>query len=138
MAKLTPQQIGEKYASRTSAATSDWLNGIQSTTEAPGQKAAAAADKWAARTAESKAKFAARAGATSLQAWQQAAAAKQSRYSQGTQAGASKMVAFQSEFQPFQQAVTAKVRSMPSTTLEQRLERARVQAIETAKFQRRG
>lgn len=138
MANLTPEEIAAKYAARTSAATGDWVRGVQGVTQSPGAAAAAKADKWAANTAAAKDKFQRRAAGTSLSDWQNAAIEKQSRYAQGTQAGASKMAEFQREFQPFQKSVTAKVRAMPDTTIEQRLDRARAQAMETHKFQRRG
>jgi len=137
VAKLTPEAIGAKYAQRTGAATADWVNGIQSVTESPGVAAARAADKWATNVASAKDKFARNAGAVTTQEWAAKSVAKQSRYAQGTQEGANAMVMFQREFQPFQQSVTAKVKAMPSTTLEQRLERARQQALLTAAFRKK-
>ena len=131
---LTPEQIGQRYTERTGMATGAWVDGINAVTESPGAAAARQKDKWAQNTAAAKDKFAANAGAVDVASWKRSATDKQSRYAQGTAAGAQNMVAFQRQFQPFQSAVTAKVRSMPSTTPEQRIQRMVAQATETAKF----
>lgn len=136
MARLTPQQTAEKWAQRTGAATSDWERGIQNVTVSPGQAAAAAADKWQAGVANAKGKFAANSQAVSLQDWKNAAVSKSSRYAQGTQAGVGKMQRHLMEFLPLQQQVTDAVRAMPSTTPEQREQRAIAQMRGTRALRR--
>lgn len=136
MARVTPQQAMEKYRQRTAAATGDWERGINGVTESPGQKAAQAKDKWAQNTAAAKDKFAAGAGAVTLGDWKSKAIAKSSRYQQGTEQGASKMGQFMAEFLPFQDNVTAQVKAMPSTTPEQREQRAIAQMRGTRQFKR--
>lgn len=136
MARVTAEQAVEKYRQRTAAATGDWERGIRNVTQSPGVAAAAAKDKWAANTAAAKDKFAAGAAATTLQDWQGKAIAKSSRYSQGTEQAVPKMQTFMREFLPFQQSVTDQVRSMPSTTPEQREARAIAQMRGTRGFRR--
>lgn len=124
MARVTPQQAAEKYRQRTAVATSDWVNGINRVQTSPGQAAAAAKDKWAQNTAAAKDRFATNAAKVDVNAWKAAATAKQSRYQQGTDVGAGKMQTFMAAFLPAQDQVTSAVRGMPSTTPEQREQRA--------------
>ncbi len=112
---------------------------MQRTTADPGRAAAAAADKWQANVQAAKDKFRSRVGAVSASAWKEATISKGApRYGTGVQQAQDKFGQFMSEFAPHLEAVTSRVKGMPSTTLEQRLERMRQQAIGTAQFRRRG
>jgi hypothetical protein len=134
-----PDEIAAKWAQRTSASTDAYQAGIQRVSQAPGAAAAAKADKWQQAVSQARDKYRARVGSVSLADWQQAALQKgASRFAAGAQASQNKMSAFLREFVPHLEAVTQRVRSMPDTTLEQRLERARQQALLTAQFRRRG
>ena len=124
MARVTAQQAAEKYRQRTAVATGDWTNGINRVTESPGVKAAAQADKWVQNTTQAKERFRANAGKVDLASWKASATAKASRYQQGTEVGAGKMERFMQDFLPAQDQITSQVRAMPSTTPEQREQRA--------------
>lgn len=138
MARMTAAQAAEKWRSRTAGATGDWERGVQNVAQAPGAAAAAAKDKWAAGVANAREKFATNSQAVSLSDWKQRAVAKSSRYSQGTEAAVPKMQTFLAEFLPVQEGITNQVRSMPSTTPEQREARMLAQMRETRKFKRSG
>lgn len=73
-AMLTPQQYSKKWATNISAATPSITAGVNAVTEAPGAKAAQAADRWAQGVQEALAsgKFAANVGSVTLEQWRQA------------------------------------------------------------------
>lgn len=140
MARMTPAEIAQKAVQRAAAASGDYERGVNAVTVSPGQAAAAKSAKWEAgvQRAISEKRFEKGASAVSLEDWKRATRDKSGRYAQGVAASASKIESFQREFQPFQDAIRERVRAMPDTTIEQRLERARVMAIETSKFRRSG
>ena len=136
MARLTPEEIAAKAASRASAASGDWLAGIERVTTAPGAAAAAKKGKYLARVQERADTWAARVSAVPLTTWQQASRDKSGRFASGVAAAQGKIADFQREFQPFQDGVVNRAKQMPDDTLEQRIERARFVMTETAKFRR--
>lgn len=137
MARLDPQALAAKWSQRAGAAQGDYVDGVRRTTADPGAAAAAAADKWQVNTQAAKDKFRAGVGRVSKGEWQAAVETKgATRYSSGVQAAQGKMAAFASEFLPHLDQVTQRTRAMPSTTLEQRLERMRQQAIGVSQFRR--
>ncbi len=139
MARIDPQAAAAKWAARAAAAQGDYQAGVQNVSQSPGAAAAAKADKWLANVQQSKEKFKAGAGRTSLSDWQQATIQKGGpRFATGVQAAQPKMAAFASEFFPFLDAVTQKVRAMADTTPEQRIARMVEQVRGTAQFRRRG
>jgi hypothetical protein len=112
-------------------------SGAQAVQKAPGQAAAAAADKWLAKVTQSKAKFAANVAAVSLSQWQNAYInVGIPRVAQGAQAKQSKVLAFQQQFLPYLQAGIGQIDAMPSTTLEDGIARATAMIRYNAKFKR--
>lgn len=91
------------------------------------EKAAASIDKWSANvsSADTKAKMLSGLARTSGAAWKQAASGKgASRLAEGVQAARPKIEAFAAAFLPHVDAGKQKVDAMPSTTYEQRKQRA--------------
>jgi len=127
MARLTPEEFGAKWATRTAAATSDYQAGVQRVQTAPGQLAAAKEQKYQAGVAQAVAtgKWRRNVGAVSLQQWQDAALNKGAqRLATGAQAAQSKMAAAGARILPMIDAVKAEVDRMPDNTLEDRIAKA--------------
>jgi len=104
---------------------------------APGQAAAAAADKWLAKVTAAKAKFASRVGSVSLQDWQQAYInVGIPRVAQGAQAKQAKFTAFLDQFLPYLASGLQQIDKMPSTTVEDGVARASAMIRWNAKFKR--
>lgn len=137
MARLTPDEIAEKWAGKTAAASGDYQRGVERVSESPGQAAARKVEKYEAGVRDNVGKWKERVGNVSLSDWQRATVEKgAARYASGAQQAQGKMAEFQREFQPFQERVTQQVRSMPDTTQEQRFQRALAQMKGTAQFRR--
>jgi hypothetical protein len=129
-------------------ATAKWLTNISNSSgrmqagamrvqTAPGQAAAAAADKWLAKVTAAKAKFASRVGSVSLQDWQQAYInVGIPRVAQGAQAKQAKFTAFLDQFLPYLASGLQQIDKMPSTTVEDGVARASAMIRWNAKFKR--
>lgn len=74
MSSITVQQFAKKWAANTTAATQAMKDGVMAVSEAPGAKAAQAADRWASGVQEALAngKFANNVGSVTLEQWRQA------------------------------------------------------------------
>lgn len=135
--RSTPAQATAKWVQNLSAAADRMTAGAQAVQTAPGQAAAAAADKWLQRVTASKAKFAANVGAVTLQQWQQAYInIGVPRVAQGAQAKQSKVNSFMTQFLPYLQQGVATIDAMPSTTLEDGIARATAMIRYNSKFKR--
>ncbi len=113
---LSPQQVADKWAQKAGAASGDYKLGIQGVTQAPGQAAVAAqgvmVTNW--QEAINSGRWAARTGAVSLAAWQQAAMTKGAQnYASGVAAAKPKMIAAMTYYLPVAQAVHEAVKSIP-------------------------
>lgn len=125
--------VAAKWARNASAAVDAYKAGVESVTVAPGAKAAAQVDVWAANVAASKAKYQRNVGAVTLGAWQERASGKgATNYPVGIQAGVSNQAAFMADFLPKAQAIADRL--PPRGTLEQNIARATQQIRETAKY----
>lgn len=139
MSKLTPQEYQQKQATRLKAAIPDMKAGVSRVTVAPGQQAAAKADKMLNNltAAVQSGKWAKRVSAVSLEDWKRQMIDKGStRIATGIDAAAPKVVDFASQFLPFLDGVQAKVKAMPDLTLDDNVERMAVAVREIAKFRR--
>ena len=125
MAKMTPAELTAKHAARVSASVPYVQKGVENVTEAPGKKAAAAAEKAKANFVKAidSGKFAARVGSVPLEEWKRATLAKVDRIPTGVEAAAEKIENFYSQLLPFQDKVAAEVRAMPDLTPSQRDQR---------------
>lgn len=139
MAGGTPEQVAAKWAQNLGAAAPYITAGVNAVTVAPGQKAAQQVDAWIAGVQASRQKWQNRVASVSLQEWQQAMITKGvPRVASGAQAAQPKMTNFLAEFLPFQDRVTAQVKSMPKGNLEAGIARAVAQIRGTAQFVRGG
>jgi hypothetical protein len=110
--KANATDAAAAWASGMSAAGPKYTAGVQNVKTAPGVLAAASADTWANNVAMAKQKFAAKVGAVSLSAWQNAAVTKGApRLASGAQAAQPKMQAFMTNFIPF---LSNTVNSLPA------------------------
>jgi len=135
--RSTPAAATAKWVTNLSAATERMMTGAQGVTRAPGQAAAAAADKWLARVTSAKAKFAANVAAVSLQDWQNSYInIGIPRVAQGAQLKQAKVQNFMSQFLPYLQRGVATIDNMPSTTLEDGIARATAMIRYNAKFKK--
>lgn len=139
MARLTADQAAQKWQRNLSGAGQDITNGVNNVTVAPGTLAARNVEAWAANVIASKDKWAARVAAVPLEEWrQQMITVGIPRIAQGAQAKVSKVQSFMNEFLPFLDSATAKTKSMPNVTLEDRIARMNAQVRAVAQFKRGG
>lgn len=135
--RSTPEMATAKWVSGLSAATERMTAGAQGVTRAPGQAAAAAADKWLARVTASKDKFRNNVAAVSLADWQAAYVnIGIPRVAQGAQAKQAKMQNFMTQFLPYLQRGVSQIDQMPSVTLEDGIARMTAMVRYSAKFKR--
>lgn len=127
MARVTAQEYAEKHARRLKASLEDMRRGIQRVTEAPGAKAAAQADKMLANLTEAVTSglWARRVGAVTLEEWRRKALDKGvNRVAAGIDAVQVSQVAMAERLLAAVDNAVAKVKTMPSTTFEDRIGRA--------------
>jgi transketolase len=137
MARGTPDQVAQKWRDRLSGATTEITQGVNNVSVSPGQLAAAQADVWVANTTASRDKWKARTAAVTLEEWRnKMITVGIPRVASGAQANVGKVQAFLADFLPFQDRITAQVRSMPRGTLEQNIARATQQMRLTAGYKR--
>lgn len=126
MAKLTAQQFQEKHARRLTAAIPDVSAGIDRVTESPTTKAAASKDKMLANLTASvqSGKWAAGLNRVTLEEWKNKAKnVGVNRIAAGITAAAPKVIAFAEKLLPYIDSQQAKIKSMPSVTLEDNIAR---------------
>lgn len=119
--------VTAKWASRTTAASADYVKGIQAVTQSPGQAAAAKVNKMRAGIQEAldSGKWERNVASVSVTDWKDAAVNKgAARLASGVQAAQPKMQRFLTDFLPFQAQVVAQAEQMDDTTLEGRLQKA--------------
>tara|TARA_B100001123_G_C15301962_1_gene1021342 strand:- start:1939 stop:2361 length:423 start_codon:yes stop_codon:yes gene_type:complete len=127
MAKVTASEAAEKWGRRLQGATEDIRRGVQSVTESPTEKAAAAADKMRERVIESidSGKWQAGLRRVSLDEWKDAMLNKGvGRIAAGVQGAQPKMQAFMNELLPYVDNLKSRVDGMPDVTLEDSINRA--------------
>lgn len=132
------QTVVDSWASGMAQAGKKITDGVNAVTEAPGQKAAAAADLWQQRVSDPlvKAKFQRRSQAVSLQDWKTAMLTKGvNRVGAGAAASKPKFAKFMQQFLPFVQNVAAQVRQMPKGDINASIARMTAQVQGTAAFQ---
>lgn len=125
--RLSTQAVLAKWARNagSTAAQENYRAGVQSVTEAPGTKAAAAVGKYKAgvERAVETGKFADNVGRVTLAEWKASAEMGAKRLADGVKKGEAKMGRFLTDFLPFVATVQAEVQGMPSTTESEREER---------------
>lgn len=136
MARGTPDQIADKWATNLGGATTSITAGVNSVTVAPGQKAAAQAAVWLQRLTASQDKWKARVSGVTLEQWRAATIAGIPRIAQGAQAKKGKFAAFMVEFGPHLDALHSKLASMPRGDLQTNIQRMITAVNHNAQFKR--
>lgn len=135
--RSTPTDATSKWVGNLSSSTERIKAGVARVTQAPGQKAAAQSQKWLQRVTASQQKWASRVASVSLQSWQSSMTdVGIPRVAQGAQAKQNKYQDFASEFFPHLAAGVQRIDSMPSTTLEDNINRAVAMIRHNATFKR--
>lgn len=127
MARVNPQEFADKWRRRIGAATEDMRRGIERTTVAPGERAAANQDAMinGINEAVNSGRWARRVRGVTLQEWKDATINKGvGRVAQGAQAAESKMVRVAQELLPAVDAAAAEARALPKVTIEDSINRA--------------
>lgn len=139
MARLSPEEAAQKWAQRASAASEDYRRGVQRVNVSPGQQAAAKRTKWEQGINNSKDKWEQRVRSVSLSDWQAATAGEgANRFASGVTAKQEKMARFTQEFFPHLERGQARVKSMPDTSFEDRINRMVEMARHNRNFRRGG
>lgn len=119
--RKTSSQAADNWAQGLSAAGPRIAQGVQSVTQAPGQKAAQKKDKYLAGVNASVNLWAQRVAAVDLGSWQAATIAGAARVAEGA---SNKKDKYDRAVQPVfahMDSVLSRVDSMPDNTLEQRI-----------------
>lgn len=123
--KADAQMATTKWLQNIGNATDRMKQGALAVQEAPGKKAAAAADKWLANVQRSKPKFIANVSRVTKESWQNSYInVGIPRVSQGAQAKQAKYTAAMEAFLPYLKLGVAKIDAMPNVTLEDGINRA--------------
>lgn len=137
MAKLTPNELAAKWASRLGSSTQEIQNGINRITVSPTALAAAKQQKMLQNltAAVNSGKWANNLKAVTLEAWKKAAIEKGiPRIAQGAQAAQPKMADFAGKLLPFQDALKQRLDAMPDLTLADSINRVSFWITEMSKF----
>lgn len=135
--RATPADATSKWVTNLSGSTERIKAGVARVTVAPGQRAAAQSQKWLQRVTASQDKWRTRVGSVSLQSWQASMTdVGIPRVAQGAQAKQNKFQAFAAEFFPYLQQGVQRIDAMPSTTLEDNINRAVAMIRHNAGFKR--
>ena len=121
MAKLTANELAQKWSTRLGQAIPDIEKGINSVTVSPTSQAAGKQAKMLANLtkAVNDGKWARGLNSVSLEDWKKAAISKGlPRIGQGATAAIPKMQAFAEKLLPFQASLQSKVNAMPDLTLQ--------------------
>jgi len=133
------QAATSKWVANLSNSTAAMTAGANRVTQSPGVLAAAAADKWLAKVTAAKQKFIARAGAVTVDQWRTAYTTYGiQRVASGAQAKQGKMLSFQTDWLNYLQANMSKIDRMPTTTLQDGINKAVAQIQLNAAFKRGG
>lgn len=139
MARVSPEEAAQKWASRTAAAAQDYARGVQRVQTAPGALAARQSQKYLARVQQNVQKWQHNVSRVSLGEWQQAAVEKGAqRLATGVQQSQGKMAAYMAEALPHIDRGLAQLQQMPSLTLEDSKARAAFWIDHMSRFRRGG
>ena len=138
--RTSPEEYADKLIRRTQGASQDYTAGIRRVTQAPGAAAAAKEAKYLTGVQEAVASglWKQRVGSVSLADWQQASVEKgAARLGAGVAASRAKIVSTATQLLAAVDSARSKVRSMPDTTLQDRINRSVAYQTEMAKFRKR-
>lgn len=135
--KVTAEELAAKWGTRLKGSIEDMRRGIESVQDAPGAKAAAKADKWQAAisSAETKAKWARRVGAVTVDEWKRSMTEKGlPRVAAGVDNAQPKMQRFAGQLIDHQNRGLTQIERMPDLTLEDSINRMAAWTRHMAKF----
>jgi len=131
----SPNDIAARWANRLSGAGDKIRAGVQGVTQAPGARAAAQKARYVAGVQAKADKWAAKVGSVSLSDWQTAMTEKGiPSIAQGATAAQGKMTSFFTQLIPYINANVGAIRSMPSLTIEDSVNRAAAWIRTMSKF----
>ena len=139
MAKLTPEEVATKQASRLKGATEDIRRGIERVTTAPAQLAAAKETKMKTNlnAAIDSGIWKKRLQAVSLEDWKtKARDIGVNRIAAGIDGAHAKQVDFYGKLLPVVDSAVNKIKTMPDTSLEDNITRMTTYIREMAKFKK--
>lgn len=137
--RVTAEEFQEKHARRTSAALDDMRSGVERVTEAPGALAAAKEKKMRQNllAAIDNGKWRRRVSSVSLDSWKADMLEKGvGRVTGGLERAKDKTIEFAGKLIAHQNAILAKLDTMPDLTLEDSIARMTLQVREMVKFKR--
>ena len=137
--RVTPEEFQAKHARRTSAALEDMRLGVERVTEAPGMRAAAAEKKMRQNllAALDSGKWRTRVSSVSLDDWKRDMLEKGvGRVTTGLDRSKDKVIEFAGKLIAHQNAILAKLDTMPDLTIEDSIARMTTQVREMVKFKR--
>jgi hypothetical protein len=140
MAKVNPQQAAEKWGRRLKAATADIQAGVERVQVAPGELAAAKADKMRANLLAKidDGTWAQRVASVSLADWKQRTINKGiPRINAGVDAATAKQVAFFTQLFEYQERVSTEINQMPDLTLSDNIARMVHQVQRMSEFRKK-
>jgi len=136
MARLSAEEYATKHANRLKAATEDMRQGIRRVSQAPGAEAVKHAEKLKTNFVKSvdDGTWARKTGEVSLDEWQTAAAGKGvDRVAAGIDAAHDRQVQMAARLLSVVDSAASKVETMPSTTLDDNINRMTTFVREMAK-----
>lgn len=139
MSTLSPQQVAEKHARRTIAASQDLIAGVNGVTVSPTEQAAKKQDKLVQNWTEAvqSGKWARGLRSVSLDDWKRAMIEKGApRVAAGINGARSKIEAFFAELLPYQNDLSSKIAQMPDLTLEDSIARMTAQVRGMSNFRK--
>lgn len=139
MAKISPTEAAEKWATRLAGSTSEITRGVNAVTESPTAKAAAKQEKMLQNLMQSvnSGKWAAGLNRVSLQDWKKATIEKGvNRIPGGAMAAKGKMQTFMSQLLPYQEGLQAQIEGMNDLTLDDSIARMNAWVRGMANFKR--
>ncbi len=134
-----PKKIADKQIRRAQEASQDYVDGVQSVTEAPGARAVRKKEKLRAafNAAIDSGKWAENTAAVSKDEWIETTVKKGgARYAAGVEEARGRIEAFQQEFQAFVSKAKAELDAMPDATPEQREQKMLANVRKMRQFKR--
>jgi hypothetical protein len=126
MARLTAEQIFDKYSRRIKGATQDMEIGVRNVTKSPMETAASKAEKWINSLQDSFAKGNWQRGlrSISLDDWKNAMITKGiGRVAAGVDGSKTKFITFMGQLLTYQDTVLAEIDKMPDNNIEDSIAR---------------
>jgi hypothetical protein len=135
--RVTPEMAQSKWLTGIGNAGERMKAGALAVQEAPGRLAAAQADKWLIRLQQSKDKFIRNVSRVSKEDWQNAYVNYGiARAQQGAQQKKQKYADAMADFFPYLGQGMDRIKSMPSTTLEEKIARSAAMIRWSAQYKR--